>query len=296
MTVRLRPPTPTDVEPCGRILYAAFHDIATRHGFPPDFESVEQAVQLMGMLVESSVHGRGVFGVVAEQEGRIAGSNFLAEADPIAGVGPITIDPAAQGSGIGRQLMRSVIERGRRAAGIRLVQDAFNSRSLSLYTSLGFEVKEPLAMIKGRPRSAEHGRKNSGITVRPMQDTDLAGCVDLCRLLHRFDRASELQHRGPLSQPWVAMREGRITAYATAPHFWVMNHGVAESDEDMRALLVGFAAARPEPVWFLLPMRQANFFRWCLREGLRVIKPMTLMTMGDYQEPDDACWFPSVIY
>jgi hypothetical protein len=64
----------------------------------------------------------------------------------------------------------------------------------------------------------------------------------------------------------------------------------------MQALLVGFAAAQPQPVWFLLPTRQASFFRWCLREGLRVIKPMTLMAMREYQEPHDGCWFPSVMY
>ena len=291
----LRSPTPADIEPCARILYNAFHDIATRHGFPPDFESAEQARQLIGMLIDSSLNGRGVFGVVAEQDGRVVGSNFLAEADPIAGVGPITVDPLLQGSGIGRKLMQAALERGRQAPGIRLVQDAFNARSLSLYTSLGFEVKEPLAMIQGRPRSSET-RKYEGIATRPMEEADFAGCVALCRLLHRFDRASEVRHRGPLSRPWVAVRDGRITAYATAPHFWVLNHGVAESDEDLQALLTGFAASTAEPVWFLLPMRQASFFRWCLTAGLRVIKPMTLMAIGEYQEPLDSCWFPSVMY
>ena len=39
--------------------------------------------------------------------------------------------------------MEAVIERGEGAPGIRLLQDAFHMRSLSLYTSLGFDVKEP---------------------------------------------------------------------------------------------------------------------------------------------------------
>lgn len=255
---------------------------------------MEQATRLLGMLVDSSVAGRGMFGVVAEREGSVLGSNFLSEADPIRGVGPITIDPEFQGKGIGRQLMKAVIDRGRGAAGIRLVQDAFNARSLSLYASLGFEVKEPLMMMQGRP----NGRTGHDIDfeVRPMRAADRNGCIALCRLVHRYDRAHELRPAGPLSEPWVVLREGRVTAYATAPNFWAVNHGVAESDEDMQALLLGFAAARPEPVWFLLPIRQARFFEWCLKAGLRVIKPMTLMAMGDYQEPLDSCWFPSVIY
>jgi hypothetical protein len=38
----------------------------------------------------------GFYGVVAEIDGRIAGSNFLGERCVIAGLGPITIDPALQ--------------------------------------------------------------------------------------------------------------------------------------------------------------------------------------------------------
>ena len=119
-------------------------------------------------------------------------------------------------------------------------------------------------------------------------------CANLCRRIHGFDRASELRHAAPPAEPWVAVRDSRITAYATALSFWVFCHAVAESEEDMAALLLGFAAARPESLWFLLPTRQASLFRWCLREGLKVIKPMTLMAMGAYQEPA-GCWFPSVL-
>jgi hypothetical protein len=72
------------------------------------------------------------------------------------------------------------------------------------------------------------------------------------------------------------------------------NHGVAETEADMRALIAG-AAASAGPVSLLLPVRQASLSRWCLGEGMRVVKPMTLMAMGAYQEPR-GCWFPSVFY
>ena len=70
-----------------------------------------------------------VWGVVAEVDGRIVGSNFLDERDPIVGVGPITVDPASQARGVGKQLMQAVIQRWREtgAPGIRLLQDAFNT-------------------------------------------------------------------------------------------------------------------------------------------------------------------------
>ena len=42
-----------------------------------------------------------VWGVVAEVEGRVVGSNFLDERSPIRGVGPITVDPRGQNAGSG---------------------------------------------------------------------------------------------------------------------------------------------------------------------------------------------------
>ncbi len=63
----------------------------------------------------------------------------------------------------------------------------------------------------------------------------------------------------------------------------------------MRALILGALAAGEEPASFLLPLQQAGLFRWCLGEGLRVVKPMTYMTLGQYREPN-GCWVPSVLY
>jgi hypothetical protein len=55
--------------------------------------------------------------------------------------------------------MEAVIERERGPAGIRLVQDAFNMCSLSLYASLEFEVKEPLALVQGRPKGTRRASR-----------------------------------------------------------------------------------------------------------------------------------------
>src|SRR5947209_16754753 len=96
-----------DAEACGQICYDAFADIAERHNFAKDFPSPEVA---SGILADLLTHP-GFYGVVAEHEGRIAGSNFLDERSPIYGVGPITVDPAVQNSGIGRQLMEAVLQR-----------------------------------------------------------------------------------------------------------------------------------------------------------------------------------------
>jgi hypothetical protein len=92
------------------------------------------------------------------------------------------------------------------------------------------------------------------------------------------------------------VRQGRITAYCTtATVHWAVAYGVAASEDDMRALILGVANAEDRPIQFLLPVRQASFFRWCLSRGLKVMKPLTLMARGEYREPQ-GCWFPSVLY
>ena len=98
MSIGIRPAVAGDAEACGRIMHAAFKGIADAHGFPPDFPSAEAGTQLAAALIASPA----AFGVVAEEDGRVVGSNFLAEGDPIRAVGPITVDPASQGGGVGR--------------------------------------------------------------------------------------------------------------------------------------------------------------------------------------------------
>jgi hypothetical protein len=69
---------------------------------------------------------------------------------------------------------------------------------------------------------------------------------------------------------------------------------VAETEEDMKGLLLGAAAATDEPIALLVPLR-SGLFSWCLEQGLRAVKPMNVMTRGEYEEPRGS-WFPSVLY
>ncbi len=284
--VTLREAGPDDVEACAQICFDAFGGIQDHHRFPRDFPALEAA---MGIMQAWIPHPE-VWGMVAEVDGRVVGSNFLDERDAIHGVGPITIDPAAQNMGIGRKLMEAVIERGAGARGIRLLQDGFHMRSLSLYSSLGFEVTTSCVLVRGQPRSAPDG----AVTVRPVTEDDLEECAALCQRVHGFPRTGALRDAVHATAPFAALRDGRIVAYVTAANFWPMAHGVGETDDDIEALLLGAAAAIGEPIALLVPLR-SELFRWSLREGLRAVKPMNIMVRGDYQEPQGA-WFPSVLY
>jgi len=146
--VVIREAAAADAVGCGRILYAAFAAIANQHNFPPDFPSVAVATDVVSMLIAHP----GFHGLVAEEDGHIVGSNFMDQRSPIAGIGPISVDPAVQNRRIGHTLMQAMLDYARMCdhAGIRLVQTAYHNRSLALYTRLGFVTREPLSVMRGR--------------------------------------------------------------------------------------------------------------------------------------------------
>jgi GNAT superfamily N-acetyltransferase len=284
--VTLREAKPGDVEALAQIVFDAFGSIHDHHRFQRDFPTIDAA---MGMMSAWIPHPQ-VWGVVAEADGRIVGSNFLDERDSILGVGPITIAPDAQNAGVGRKLMEAVVERGKDADGIRLLQDGFHMRSLSLYTSLGFDAVAPCIVMTGTPRSGPV----AGVQVRPLEESDLDACAAICEKVHGFPRSGALADAAHAFNPYVAERDGRIVAYAAAPTFWPMSHGVAETEEDMKALLIGAGNESAEPIALLVPLL-SGLYRWALEEGLRAVKPMNVMALGSYQEPRGS-WYPSVIY
>lgn len=278
MEVRLRPATPADAPECGRICYESFSAIARHHRFPDDFPSASSATELVSALIAHP----GVFGVVAEQEREIVGSNFLDERSTIFAVGPITVAPAAQDHGVGATLMGAVLDRcaARRPAGVRLLQVAYHNRSMSLYAKLGFDVREPFAALQGAPL----GRKFSGYAVRAANDADLADCNALCVRVHGHDRNGEVRDALAQSTARVVERQGRITGYTTGVGFFA--HSVAETNDDLIALIA--TAEEFSGPGFLVPMRNTELVRWCLHHGLRVVYMLNLMTRGLYQEPRGA--------
>jgi GNAT superfamily N-acetyltransferase len=282
----LRAPKPEDAEAVAEIVFNAFGQIHDHHRFQRDFPELAVARGMMEVWIP---HPH-VWGVIAEIDGKIVGCNFLDERDEIRGVGPITIDPDAQNTGVGRKLMDAVIERGRDARGIRLLQDGFHMRSLSLYTKLGFRVTDGCLVMTGEPAAAP----DSELEVRALTEGDLQECGRLCEAVHGFDRNGALRDAIRAMKPFVGVRNGRIVAYASALDFWAMAHGVAGSDEDMQSLLVGGAAALGTPITLLVPT-ESELFPWALDAGLRAVKPMNVMSMGFHQEPQGS-WFPSVLY
>jgi hypothetical protein len=185
--------------------------------------------------------------------------------------------------------MQAALDRalGENKAGVRLVQAAFHNRSLSLYTSLGFDIREPLSCLQG----CTSQRSVAGCEVRSATSADLSACNALSRQVHGFERAIDLATAVQQKTAVVVERGGRITGYSSILGFF--GHTTAETNADLQALIASADSfAGPG---LLLPSRNSSVLRWCLANGLRVVQPMTLMTMGLYNEPAGA-WTPSVLF
>jgi GNAT superfamily N-acetyltransferase len=282
----------------GKIIFEAFSAIADKHRFPPDYPSVDVAKS----LASSCLSNPRFYSVVAEDtsgedKDRVVGSNFLDErSNIVAGVGPLTIDPKYQNKGTGRQLMINVLERAKNKnfSAIRLLQASYHSRSLALYSTLGFEVREPISTMQGRPiRQLIPGR-----SVRAATESDIESCNAICKAVHGHDRNGELQDSIKQGSANVVLHGDKITGYTCGLTFF--NHSVGLTNDDLKALISSTTddddnADSYGGPGILIPTRNTQLFRWCLSNGLRLVQQLTLMTIGLYNEPA-GFYMPSILY
>ena len=282
MTIELRRPQPEHIAELGRICYEAFRDIAESHGFPPDFDSVAIAQGVVGLLMQQET----VYTTAAFDGDAPRGSNFMNMWGDAAGIGPISVDLAAQGEGIGKRLMRDALDHATQQGieSVRLCQDSFNMRSLALYASVGFDVQEPLASLALAAGPVDDA-------FRPATPADYDAMDALCRDVYRISRKGEYATLTAAGFPAFVLDRGRITGYIIGS---LIGHGVAESDDEMLALLAGIAATTPSAQAFV-PLRQGALYRRALAAGHRNRKVMNLMTYGPYEEPRGT-YCPSVMF
>jgi GNAT superfamily N-acetyltransferase len=286
-SVNIRAINSQDIEPCGRAAYAAHSAVAAAHNIPCEHPSVEFSVGLIG----NKAKDRNAAGFVAERGGRVLGSIFLNTFPPaaVAAIGPLTVDPVAEGGGVAQRLMQAALEEAkvRCLERVRLVQSPSHLRSLALYVKLGFEVREPLVLICGKP-TPEHV---DGCSVRAATTADAPTCDALCTGVHGFVRNAELAAAIAQHTAAVVERGGRITGYSTGLGF--RGYAISETTDDLKAL-IGDAPAVMGPGFFA-PVHNGELLRWLLARGFRMSWPATLMTTGPYQEPYGA-FLPSIAF
>jgi ribosomal protein S18 acetylase RimI-like enzyme len=279
-------PKPAHIAALGCICFEAFGHLHDFHRVPRDFPQrveAEKAISLFTLRPE-------FFGVAAEVEGRMAGANFLSTMDKVGGIGPITVAPDFQGCGIGRGLMERVLEHAhhKRMRELRLVQEAINTTSLSLYSSLNFVVREPLGKMIIKPSAI------SDSSIRLAHAGDLSKLGELGERLYGVNRSRELAL-------WLSMdfkvlvheKRGQIRGYFMPGK---LGHGAANTVEDMLAMIGEAGRLVPaESASFLCPLRNSELLHNALLSGHRLQKVLNYMTRGKYLPPEGV-WTPSYGY
>ncbi len=293
-TFRLRPGRIEDTDKVGKIIFEAFSAIADKHGFPPDYPSVDVARDLASSFLSNPRFYSAVAEDTSTGEDKymVVGSNFLDErSNLVAGVGPLTIDPKYQNKGTGRQLMINVLERAKNKnfPAIRLLQASYHNRSLALYASLGFEVREPISTMQGKPIQ----ETIPGRSVRTATESDIESCNTICKAVHGHDRNGELRDSIKQGSAKVVLHGYKITGYTCGLTYF--NHSVGLTNDDLKALISSATGDYYGGPGILIPTLNTQLFRWCLNNGLRLVQQLILMTIGLYNEPAGS-YMPSILY
>lgn len=288
---RFRPGKIEDSHQVGKILFEAFSYIGNIHGFPPDFPSINIGIDTATFFLSNPKIYSVIVEDTSESKERIIGSNFLDErSEMVAGVGPIAVDPNYQNKGLGRQMMYNVLERStnRNFPSTRLLQASYHNRSLSLYSKLGFEIREPISTMQGNISQ----KIIAGRSVRVATETDLRECNAICKSIHGHDRSTELKDSINRGIAKVVLNRNEITGYTSGLSYF--NHSVGFTNDDIKALICSNNEGFGGP-GILIPSRNTQLFRWCLDNGLKLVQQLTLMTMGLYSEPTGS-YMPSILY
>ena len=154
------------------------------------------------------------------------------------------------------------------------------------------ECAESVPEPENEARGPERRRQPvEGCAVRAARTADMEQCNRVCGKVHGHDRAGELSDAIQQGTAFVVERHARITGYTTVMAFF--GHSVGETNLDLQALISSADSFGGPGI--IVPTRNSDLFRWCLANGLRVVEPMTLMTLGLYNEPTGA-YLPSVLF
>jgi ribosomal protein S18 acetylase RimI-like enzyme len=223
----------TDLDRVGEILFEAFNAGASKHGYAPRMQSVQEGTSWAWAMLR---HGPNEL-LIAEVENRAVGICCLNPRGVHGGVGPVAVDPSFQGQGIGRQLMNALLKRTEGLQSVRLFQEAFNPASFSLYYSLNFmPVAELLDLFLN---TGERKRVDLSSTVSELtaKDLDAVSTYDIPR--SKLDRRKDLAYYVQWGKVFVHRYQSQIRGFlACLPGSRSVQLGplVAEGEEEAQCL------------------------------------------------------------
>ncbi|PSC06586.1 GNAT family N-acetyltransferase [Alsobacter soli] len=288
--VTIRPAKLDDLEAADALVVAIINDLTMRHGFgqianpsPPRLQRFSLADDPDGLWV-------------AEHKDELVGFGFSWACDELWFLAQLFVNPDAQSSGVGRELLAKTLAHGaqRDARAKALITFAFNRAAQGLYMRHGLYPITPLYVMSAGLETVAARPLSTALRVEPLE-----GSIAPPELLRPIDRAalgfSRAKHHSYM------LTEGGLTGKALwagancVGYFYVGPDGhigplaVTTVDHVADAFAAALLAVKGTPakqVSAFVPASIPAVLDLALRLGMRITLPMLLMADG-LQRPWD---------
>ncbi|MFI1961127.1 GNAT family N-acetyltransferase [Streptomyces althioticus] len=221
-------------------------------------------------------------------DGGLAAACVVTEYGPreqpsLAAVGMVLVAERHSRQGLGRRLMRHVLEE----AGTTPLTLHATPLGRPLYEELGFKVTGQAEMVRGH--FVPSGRPD--VPTRTATADDLPAILRLDEEVFGMDR-THIVTRLPAfaDQLRVAEEDGRIIGYAAAwpnMHTHVVGPLIARDTATAQALIASLAAHTNRPLRTDIDVRHRELLDWVKKHGLAPVAFNTVMTLGITKLPGD---------
>jgi hypothetical protein len=271
-----------DVEDAAGVLYDAFGAVYRQRGHAPPFPTRDSAAWLCRAYLDLDPEGC----AIARSGSEVVGVGFAHPRGDATSIGPLAARPGAP-AGVARALMGELAAVAAHSTSLRLFQDSFNPDSFGLYARLGYSVVDVAPYLLAERLSPPVA---APLSVRALRSDDLPAVerYDLART--GADRRRDIALLASTGSGLIVFGlDHEISGYLffrSLPARVVIGPGVAESAEEMAALVDGVA--------FELPGRGAVIrgsaatpavLLRAFERGFRVDHLGNLMVAGRYAPP-----------
>ncbi|MFH9069236.1 GNAT family N-acetyltransferase [Streptomyces alboflavus] len=205
----------------------------------------------------------------------------------LSAIGMVLVAESHARKGIGRHLMRNVIE----AASTTPLTLHATPNGRPLYEQLGFKTTGRVEMVTGHFTPATSDDQAPGITTRAATAEDLPTLVRLDTEVFGLDRTHVLTRLPAFTdQLRVAEADGEIIGYAGAwPNMQthVVGPLIARDTETAKALIASLGAHTDRPLRTDIDVRHEELLTWVKARGLETVAFNAVMTYGIPELPGD---------
>jgi GNAT superfamily N-acetyltransferase len=284
----IRPCEERDVERAGDVNFVAFHDVALRHGMPSTVTTPGDCRSYVRHLLTSEPLG----GLVAEEDGELVGMAWVHPRGAVATVGPIAVEPPAQGRGVGRALLARCLDvAGPRTPQVRLVHESYNTVALALYLRTGFRVVAPLLELELPARHAVGAMPPPpGVRVREAVASDRTRLVERDARGFGAPRGQSVDLYLRRGRALVAERATTLAGYAFGIGFRGLGYlgSAAADDPELLLALLSTLAVEMTPRFalrVLVPATDRRLVDGLLALGFRLFRACQYLVRGGGTAP-----------